>query len=114
MAIGRKARKEGRKGRKIRAKREDEMEDWERQRDEIRQELGLRAEENRWKGPRHEGKGKGGGLDEQRWWDAWWAMKEWSGEDLEIGDSGKRLRQEEWNEIRSRKLRNGGMRMAER
>ena len=44
-----------------------------------------------------EGKGQGG-FDEQRWWDDWWAMKEWSGDDLDLGQ----------------KLRNVTVRMAER
>ena len=60
-----------------------------------------------------DGKGKGG-FDEQRWWDDWWAMKELSGDDLEMGDLGQRLRDEKWEEVRSRRLRNAGMRMAER
>ena len=29
--------------------------------------------------PGREGKGKGG-FEEQRWWDDWWTMKEWSGQ----------------------------------
>ena len=63
--------------------------------------------------PRHEGKCKGG-FDEQRWWDDWWAMKELGGDDLDGRDCGQRLRQEQWDEIRSAKLNNEGMRMAER
>ena len=63
--------------------------------------------------PGREGKGKGG-FEEQRWWDDWWAMKEWSGDNLVVGDSGQRLRDEQWEEVRSRKLRNASVRMAER
>ena len=40
--------------------------------------------------PRHQGKGKGGGLAEQRWWGDWRAMKEGSAEDLEKRRFGER------------------------
>ena len=41
-------------------------------------------------------------------------MKEWSGDDLNAGDLGQRLRYEQWEEVRDRKLRNASVRMAER
>ena len=49
--------------------------------------------------PGREGKGKGG-FGEQRWWEDWWAMKEWSGDDLDVSvrteirgmNNGTRLR----------------------
>ena len=62
--------------------------------------------------PGREGKGKGCS-DEQGWWDDWWAMKELSGDDLDVGDLRQRLRDEQWDEMRSRKLRNASATMAE-
>ena len=44
----------------------------------------------------------------------WWAVKEWSGGNLYAGNSGQRLRDEQWEEVRNRKLRNTSVRMAER
>ena len=41
-------------------------------------------------------------------------MKEWSGDDLDVEASGQKLRDEQWDEIRSRKLRKANVRMAER
>ena len=63
--------------------------------------------------PGREGEGKGG-FEEQRWWEDWWATKEWSGDNLDAGGSGQRLRDEQWEEVRNRKLRNTSVRMAER
>ena len=41
-------------------------------------------------------------------------MKEWSGSDLDVGDLGRRLRDEQWEEVRNRKLEDTNVRMAER
>ena len=40
-------------------------------------------------------------------------MKEWSGDNLDAGDSGQRLRNEQWKEVRNKKLKNTSVRMAE-
>ena len=63
--------------------------------------------------PGREGKGKRG-FDEQRWWDDWWSIKEWSGDDLDMGASGQRLRDVQWSEVRSGNLRKVNVRLAER
>ena len=56
-----------------------------------------------------EGKGKGG-FEEQRWWDDWWDMKEWSREKLEGGD----LRDKKREKAKSMRLRSASMGVAER
>ena len=71
---------------------------------------------------RHEGKGKGE-IDEQKDWEVWWLVKEirwaneqWvrvSGDDLDMGETEQRLRQEQWDAVRSAKLRNEMLGMGE-
>ena len=72
---------------------------------------------------RHEGKGRSE-FDEQRVWEEWclakeegWWNEHWgelSGDDLDMGEVGQRLRQEQWEEVRSWKMRDEGVRMAVR
>ena len=71
---------------------------------------------------RHEGKGRSE-FDEQRVWEEWclakeegWGNEHWgelSGDDLDMGEVGQRLRQEQWEEVRSWKMRDEGVRMGD-
>ena len=56
-----------------------------------------------------QGKGKGE-IDEQNWEESWRGM---SADDLGMGQMGERLRQEQWKTVRTLKLRNDMLRMAE-
>ena len=58
--------------------------------------------------PGCEGKGKGG-FEEQRWWDEWWEMKEWSRENLEGGD----FRDKKREKAKSMRLRSASLGVAE-
>ena len=64
---------------------------------------------------RQEGKGRGGTGIQKIWEDWWqdteakWMNEEWgelSGDDLDMGEKGLRLRGEQWEEVRSGKMRN--------
>ena len=69
-----------------------------------------------------QGKGKGE-IDEQKDWEERWRVKkenwmneQWgrmSEDDLGMGQTGERLRQEQWEAVRAMKLRNEMLRMAE-
>ena len=68
-----------------------------------------------------QGKGKGE-IDEQNWEESWrvkkenWMNEQWgrmSEDDLGMGQTGERLRQEQWEAVRTLKLRNEMLRMAE-
>ena len=64
---------------------------------------------------RQEGKGRGGTGIRKVWEDWWhdreteWMNEEWgelSGDDLDMGEKGVGLRREQWEEVRSGKMRN--------
>ena len=98
----------------------------ERQGNEENEEV--KWETGKGKGPRvvrrREGKGRGRMTDEQMTWEEWWAAKEkswtdeeWknlSSDDLSMGETGRGLRQEQWEEVRGRMVRGENTRMAER
>ena len=62
-------------------------------------------------------------IDEQKDWEAWWLVKEerWANEqwvrmsddDLDMGETGQSLRQEQWDAVMAAKLRSEMLRMAE-
>ena len=71
----------------------------------------------------NKGRGKGRGeIDEQDWEEHWrvkkesWMNEKWrrmSEDDLGMGQTGERLRQEQWETVRTLQLRNEMLRMAE-
>ena len=69
---------------------------------------------------RREGKGRGRMADEQRTWEELeksWTDEEWgnlSSDDLSMGETGRGLRQEQWEEVRGRMVKGEDTRMAER
>ena len=72
---------------------------------------------------RQEGKGRGGTGIQKVWEDWWqdreakWMNEEWgelSGDDLDMGEKGLRLRREQWEEVRSGKMRNQSIYKAEK
>ena len=72
---------------------------------------------------RQEGKGRGGTGIQKVWEDWWqdreakWMNEEWeelSGDDLDMGEKGLRLRREQWEEVRSGKMRNESIYKAEK
>ena len=72
---------------------------------------------------RHEGKGRGGTGIQKVWEDWWqdreaeWMNEEWgelSGDDLDMGEKGLGLRREQWEEVRSGKMRNESICKAEK
>ena len=72
---------------------------------------------------RQEGKGRGGTGIQKGWEDWWqdreaeWMNEEWgelSGDDLDMGEKGLGLRREQWEEVRSGKMRNESICKAEK